>query len=106
MNAESNDQQFTDLLAYNKVDMGRSHSAKNVIKSDHVVKNGVQQVSLPTGDSDEPTLLIHRDGIRSFLSNFNANAGVLLQSDWSMTKNSPQVADSSHHPAIVSYPHL
>ncbi len=40
MNAESNDQQFTDLLAYNKVDMGKSHSAQNVIKSSHVVKNG------------------------------------------------------------------
>jgi hypothetical protein len=75
MNAESNDQQFTDLLAYNKVDMGRSNSAQNVIKSDHVVKNGVQQVSLPTGDSDEPTLLIHREGDQIVSVEFQCKCG-------------------------------
>jgi hypothetical protein len=75
MNAESNDQQFTDLLAYNKVDMGRSHSAQNVIKSSHVVNNGVQQVSIPSGNSDEPTLLIHRDGERIISVEFQCKCG-------------------------------
>ena len=75
MNAESNDQQFTDLLAYNKVDMGRSNSAQNVIKSSHVVKKGVQQVSLSTGDSDEPALLIHRDGDQIISVEFQCKCG-------------------------------
>ena len=75
MNPESNDQQFTDLLAYNKVDMGRSRSAQNVIKSGHVVKNGVQQVSLPSGDADEPTLLIHRDGDQIVSIEFQCKCG-------------------------------
>jgi hypothetical protein len=75
MNAESHDQQFTDLLAYSKVDMGRSSSAQNVIKSSHVVKNGVQQVSLPSGDDDEPTLLIHRDGDQIISVEFQCKCG-------------------------------
>jgi len=62
MNLESSGQQFTDLLAYDKVDTFKKHSAQNVIKSSHVVKRGAQQVSLPAGDGDEPTLLIHREG--------------------------------------------
>jgi hypothetical protein len=75
MNTESNDQQFIDLLAYNKVDMGRSHSGQNVIKSSHVVKNGIQEVSLPTTDSDEPTLLIHREGDQIVSVQFQCKCG-------------------------------
>lgn len=75
MNAESNDQQFTDLLAYDKVDVGRNYSAQNVIKSGLVVKRGVQQVSLPAGDSDGPTLLIHRDGDRIVSVEFQCKCG-------------------------------
>ncbi len=75
MKPESNDQEFTDLLAYNKVEMGKNPSAQNVIKSGHVVKNGVQQVSLPAGNTDEPTLLIHRDGDQIISVEFHCKCG-------------------------------
>jgi hypothetical protein len=71
---ENQQPQFMDLAEYRRADVPRRVRG-NIIKSTQVFLGGTQQIGQAAGESDDPVVLLHREGERITSAEFVCRCG-------------------------------